>query len=149
MRTIRVQPEDFDVASECDALATGRAEVGAVISFTGLVRDDGGLSALTLEHYPGMTEREIARHVEEAETRWPVFGTTIIHRVGLLRPGERIVLVAVASAHRAAAFEAAEFLVDYLKTRAPIWKLEECGGPSKWVEAKDIDVNAAFRWDRR
>ena len=146
MRTIRVQAEDFDIGAEWDALTKGRSEVGAVVAFAGLVRGGEGLTELTLEHYPGMTEREIARHVEEAETRWPILGVTVIHRVGRLEPGERIVLVAVAGAHRAAAFDAAEFLMDYLKTRAPFWKQERRGTESVWVEARESDAYAAGRW---
>src|SRR5207248_11466584 len=114
MRTIRIQPDDFDAGSECAALSAGNAQVGAVVAFTGIVRSDKGLSSLTLEHYPGMTEREIAHHVTEAERRWPLTGVIVIHRVGRLASGDNIVLVATASAHRQAAFEAAEFLVDYL-----------------------------------
>jgi molybdopterin synthase catalytic subunit len=110
------------------------------------VRGDNGLTALALEHYTGMTEREIARHVHEAETRWPILGVTVIHRIGRLAPGERIVFVAVASAHRAAAFEAAQFLMDYLKTRAPFWKQEHRGADAAWVEAKESDADAAIRW---
>ncbi|HSZ73782.1 MAG TPA: molybdenum cofactor biosynthesis protein MoaE, partial [Rhizomicrobium sp.] len=117
---IRVQAEDFDVGEELDVLAGDG--VGALASFVGLVRGEDGLTALTLEHYPGMTEAEIARHVAEAETCWRLLGVTIIHRVGRLMPGARIVLVAVAAAHRGEAFAACEFLMDYLKTRAPFWK---------------------------
>ncbi|HEX4078774.1 MAG TPA: molybdenum cofactor biosynthesis protein MoaE [Rhizomicrobium sp.] len=147
MRTLRIQTEDFDPGAEIRALAAGRAEVGAIVAFAGLVRGDDGLSALTLEHYPGMTQREIARHIEEAEERWPILGTTVIHRVGRLCPGQRIVLVAVASAHRRAAFEAAEFLMDYLKTRAPFWKQEHHGTETKWSEARRDDEVAAIRWN--
>ena len=148
MRTIRIQRQDFDAAAEVAALSTGNKQVGAVVTFTGVVRGEDGLSALTLEHYTGMTEREIARHADEAERRWPLLGITVIHRTGRLIPGENIVLVAVASAHRPAAFEAAEFLVDYLKTRAPFWKEEERGAATKWVEAKGSDESAAARWNR-
>ena len=144
---ISIQHEDFDVAVESERLTAGRADIGAVVTFSGLVRSDDGLASLTLEHYPGMTEREIARHVTEAESRWPLMGVSVIHRVGKLSPGERIVLVAVASAHRAAAFEAANFLMDYLKTRAPFWKLEERAGKREWVEAKREDEQAAKRWE--
>jgi len=143
---ISIQAEDFNVAAESEALAKGRDDVGAIVTFSGLVRDDDGLTSLTLEHYPGMTEREIAAHVAEAERRWPLLGATVIHRVGKLAPGDRIVLVAVASAHRAAAFEAANFLMDYLKTRAPFWKLEEHGGGAQWVDAREADDQAAKRW---
>jgi len=143
---ISIQHEDFDVAAESAALTDGRTDVGAVVTFSGLVRADDGLTSLTLEHYPGMTEREIARHVAEAESRWPLLGVTVIHRIGKLLPGARIVLVAAASAHRAAAFEAANFLMDYLKTRAPFWKLEERADGSEWVEARREDDDAAKRW---
>jgi molybdopterin synthase catalytic subunit len=143
---IHIQEEDFDVADEIAAL-TGET-TGAVATFTGLVRGEGGLSALVLEHYPGMTEREIGQIAEEAKKRWPLTGLTIIHRVGRLQVGEQIVLVAVASGHRAAAFEACHFLIDYLKTRAPFWKQEERGGALAWVEAKASDDSAAERWRR-
>ncbi len=148
MRTIRVQSDDFDVGAESDALLRGRADIGAVVTFAGHVRGDDGLIALILEHYPGMTEREIAKHVAEAEARWPLLGTTVIHRVGRLHPGARIVLVAVCSAHRGAAFCATEFLMDYLKTRAPFWKQEERGSETGWVHARESDANAALRWRR-
>jgi len=144
---IHIQVEDFDGSEEIDALTREQPEgTGAVATFTGYVRGDGGLSALRLEHYPGMTEREIARIAAEAGTRWPLSGVTIIHRVGRLKVGERIVLVAVASSHRAAAFAACEFLMDFLKTRAPFWKEEERGGVAQWVEAKSSDDAAAERW---
>jgi molybdopterin synthase catalytic subunit len=143
---ISIRQEDFDVGEEVEALTAGRTDAGAVVTFTGHVRNDDGLAALTLEHYPGMTEREIAGHVREAETRWPLLGVTVIHRIGRLEPGARIVLVAVAASHRKAAFEAAEFLMDYLKTHAPFWKQEERGGQKTWVAAKDSDDTAARRW---
>ncbi len=143
---ISIQHEDFDIAAESEKLTRGRGDAGAVVTFSGLVRGEGGLTSLTLEHYPGMTEREIARHVAEAESRRPLLGVTVIHRIGTLKPGERIVLVAVAAAHRAAAFEAAEFLMDYLKTRAPFWKQEERAGGTQWVDAKREDGEAAKRW---
>lgn len=149
MRTIRIQPGDFDAGAECAAMHADRLQVGAIVAFTGIVRSDDGLSALTLEHYPGMTEREIRRHVDEAQRRWPLLGVTIIHRIGRLLPGENIVLVAVASTHRRSAFEAAEFLVDYLKTRAPFWKQEQRGSAIEWVEAKETDESAAARWNPR
>jgi molybdopterin synthase catalytic subunit len=148
MRTIRVQTENFDGSTECTRLVAGGVEIGAVVAFTGVVRGDDGLSTLTIQHYPGMTEREIARHVHKAEQRWALQGITVIHRVGRLCPGENIVLVAVASAHRKTAFEAAEFLVDYLKTRAPFWKQEQRGSKTQWLEAKASDETAAARWDR-
>lgn len=146
---VRIQREDFDAAAEVTALTRGRADVGAVVTFSGLCRDEGGkLAALELEHYPGMAEDEIARVAAEAEARWPITGGVAIHRFGKIAPGENIVLVVVASSHRAAAFEAAEFMMDYLKTRAPFWKKEHLkdGGEGDWVEAKDIDDTAADRW---
>ena len=147
MRTIRLQREDFDAGAEQTSLARGRSDVGAVVCFTGFCRGDG-ISAMTLEHYPGMAEAEIARHVEEAERRWSLLGVTVIHRFGRLVPGDNIVLVATASAHRGDAFAAAEFLMDYLKTQAPFWKREEHGGEVSWVEAKGADDAAAARWKR-
>jgi len=147
MRTIRLQREDFDAGAEQARLARGRSDVGAVVCFTGICRGDG-ISAMTLEHYPGMAEAEIARHVEEAERRWSLLGVTVIHRFGRLVPGDNIVLVATASAHRGDAFAAAEFLMDYLKTQAPFWKREEHGGEVSWVEAKGADDAAAARWKR-
>jgi molybdopterin synthase catalytic subunit len=147
--TIRIQAQSFDAATETAALTRGRADVGAVVAFTGLCRDEGGkLTALELEHYPGMAEAEIARIVAQAEDRWPLLGLTVVHRFGLIRPGEEIVLVLTASSHRRAAFEAAEFLMDYLKTRAPFWKREHLkdGTVGGWVEAKDVDDRAAERW---
>jgi molybdopterin synthase catalytic subunit len=143
--SIRIQLEDFDIGADINALKPDGG-IGAIVTFTGVVRGDGDLSSLTLEHYPGMTEREIARHVDEAKARWPITGATIIHRIGTLRPGDNIVLVAVAAAHRRAAFEAAEFLMDYLKTRAPFWKCEERSGNSQWVDARDSDEAALRRW---
>lgn len=143
---IRIQQEDFDLNDEIEALTNGRTDVGGVASFVGVVRGDDNLQSLTLEHYPGMTEREIGSHVEEAAKHWPLLGATIIHRVGTLKPGERIVLVVTASSHRGAAFEACEFLMDYLKTRAPFWKREDRGGESAWVEARSSDDEAANRW---
>ncbi len=142
MITIRIQREDFDVTAETAALRTDDA--GAVVTFSGVVR--GEASALSLEHYPGMTEREIARHVEDARTRWPLLGVTIIHRIGRLLTGENIVLVATASAHREAAFDACEFLMDYLKTSAPFWKQEEREGEMQWVEARASDEAAMKKW---
>ena len=144
---IAIQTEDFDVSAEIAALSAGREDIGAVVTFSGHVRGDDGLVALTLEHYPGMTEREIAAHVAEAQTRWPLLGVSVIHRIGRLEPGDRIVLVAVASAHRASAFEAADFLMDYLKTRAPFWKEEARAEGSEWVEAREADDTAAKRWE--
>ena len=141
---ISVQAEPFDVNDELAALAGDG--VGAVATFTGYVRGDGGLTAMTLEHYPGMTQREIRRCAEEAASRWPLTAATVIHRVGRLKVGEPIVFVATASSHRAAAFEACEFLMDYLKTRAPFWKQEERPDGKGWVEAKASDDAAAERW---
>ena len=149
--TIRIQQADFDIAREISALTKGRTDIGAVVSFSGICRGSEGsepIAALTLEHYPDMAEAEIARHVEEAQSRWPLLGVTVIHRYGRLTPGENIVLVVTASAHRAAAFEAAEFLMDYLKNRAPFWKQIEQVKGKVWVEAKDSDAAAAKRWQR-
>jgi molybdopterin synthase catalytic subunit len=145
---IRVQTEDFDAGAEIASLAKESGGVGAVASFVGVVRGTDGVTSMTLEHYPGMTEREIARHVAEAQARWPLLGVTAIHRIGKLAVGDSIVLVAVASAHREAAFAACEFLVDYLKTRAPFWKLEERGGNTDWVSARAEDDEAVKRWER-
>lgn len=150
-RTVRVQSDVFDVRSETAALTQGRADIGAVVAFTGLCRDeDASLAALEIEHYPGMAEAEIGRVVAEAETRWPLAGATIVHRYGRIAPGEPIVLVLTASRHRQAAFEAASFLMDYMKTRAPFWKKEHRtdGSVGDWVAAKDTDDDAADRWER-
>lgn len=147
--TVRVQREDFDAAAEVRSLTDGRTDVGAVVTFTGLCRDEAGtLAALELEHYPGMAEAEIARVAAEAAARWPLAGLVAIHRHGLIEPGGNIVLVVAASAHRAAAFEAASFMMDYLKTRAPFWKKERHvdGTAGEWVEAKAGDDAAAERW---
>jgi len=146
---ICIQREDFDAAAEVASLTAGRADIGAVVTFTGLCRDEGGrLASLELEHYPGMAEAELARVAEEAGARWPITGATIIHRFGKMAPGDNIVLVVTASSHRRAAFEAAEFLMDYLKTRAPFWKREHLadGTTGEWVEARGDDDNAAARW---
>lgn len=146
---IRIQREDFEIGAEIAALTAGRADIGAVVSFSGLCRAEGGrLAALEIEHYPGMAEAEIGRVADEAAARWPVTGLVAIHRYGLIRPGEQIVLVLAASAHRRAAFEAAEFLMDYLKARAPFWKREHLadGTTGAWVEAKASDDDAAQRW---
>jgi molybdopterin synthase catalytic subunit len=145
MITIRIQPDDFDVGEEIIALKQA-GDAGAVVTFTGVAREDDGVSAITLEHYPGMTEREIARHVEEAQTRWSPLGVTIIHRIGKLAPDDNIVLVVVAARHRQAAFAAAEFLMDYLKTRAPFWKAEQTSNGEKWVQSRISDTTAAARW---
>jgi molybdopterin synthase catalytic subunit len=147
--TIRLQRDAFDVAAEVKKLTAARADIGAVVTFTGICRaaENGEtIAALTLEHYPGMAEAEIARHVEEARSRWPLLGVMVIHRFGRIAPGEDIVMVATASSHRQAAFAAAEFLMDYLKTRAPFWKQVEKAGSSSWVEAKSSDDSAADRW---
>jgi molybdopterin synthase catalytic subunit len=151
IKTVRLQREAFDAAAEAALLTRGRTDVGAVVTFTGLCRaDENGepIAALTLEHYPGMAEAEIARHVEDACARWPLLGVTVIHRHGRLVPGEVIVLVATASSHREAAFAAASFLMDYLKTRAPFWKQVEKASGSTWVDAKASDDRAADRWAR-
>ena len=149
---IRVQREDFDVGAELAALGAGRTDVGGVTSFVGLVRDMAGgtkIDAMTLEHYPGMTEAELARVESEANARWPLQASLIVHRIGTLNPGDNIVLVVTASAHRQAAFAAAEFLMDYLKTRAPFWKKEEApDGTGSWVDARDSDDAALERWKR-
>jgi molybdopterin synthase catalytic subunit len=147
--TIRLQREDFDAAEEAAALTRGRTDIGAVVTFTGICRgaEDGEpIAALTLEHYPGMAQAEIARHVEEAEHRWALNGVTVIHRYGRLAPGANIVLVVTAASHRQDAFAAAEFLMDYLKTRAPFWKQVERAGATQWVDAKAVDDAAAERW---
>ncbi len=146
MITVRVQAGDFDTGAEIAALHAGRSDIGAVASFTGLVRGDGGLTALTLEHYPAMTEKALTAIAAEAEARWPLQGGIVIHRHGRLAPGDRIVLVATASAHRKAAFDACEFLMDWLKTKAPFWKREENADGNRWVEAKQADDEVARDW---
>jgi molybdopterin synthase catalytic subunit len=162
---VRLQQEDFDASAEAATLTRGRTDVGAVVTFTGICRGSEvgegvgtaervaaksvaakSVAAMTLEHYPGMAEAEIARHVEEAERRWPLLGVTVIHRYGRLVPGDNIVLVVTAAAHRGEAFAAAEFLMDYLKTSAPFWKQEERADGSQWVAAKATDDAAAARW---
>jgi len=146
---VRVQSEDFDAGAEADRLTAGRKDVGALVSFTGLCRDEAGtLEALELEHYPGMAEAELTRIAEDAAARWPLTGLTVIHRYGKIRPGQNIVLVVAASSHRRAAFEAADFLMDFLKTKAPFWKKEHFTetGKTSWVEAKDGDDKDAARW---
>jgi molybdopterin synthase catalytic subunit len=146
---IRVQEEPFDVGKELSALSQGRTDIGAVASFTGLVRDmadDREISTLTLEHYPGMTEKKLAEIEAEANRRWPLQASLIIHRYGRMEPGEPIVLVAAASKHRAASLEACAFLIDWLKTKAPFWKLEEGDGEAEWVDARSADDEAAARW---
>jgi molybdopterin synthase catalytic subunit len=147
--SVRLQREAFDVGAEVAALSRGRSDIGAVVSFTGICRaDESGqpIAALTLEHYPDMAEAEIARHIEAAQARWPLLGVRVIHRYGRIAPGEVIVLVLTASSHREAAFAAAEFLMDYLKTRAPFWKQVETPAGTSWVAAKSADDAAAERW---
>lgn len=155
MQTIRVQERDFDVGHETGKLRALGGGIGAMVSFTGLVRDhthdhaDGKpLEQLTLEHYPGMTEKALEKIADEAQQRWSLEGVTVIHRTGSLQPGDQIVLVITASAHRQAAFEAAEFLMDWLKTKAPFWKQELSGGKTEWVEARTQDDQAAKRWQK-
>lgn len=149
MAHTNIQPDPFDSAVEIARVSEGRSDVGGIVSFTGLVRGGTGredVSEIRLEHYPGMTEREIARVAAEAETRWPLMGCRVIHRYGTLAPGDPIVLVVTAARHRKDAFEAAEFLMDWLKTRAPFWKQERINGEEHWVEAKASDDDAAERW---
>jgi len=146
MSEIRIQEEDFDPGAEIAAIQSTTSDVGAIASFIGIVRADDKMRAMTLDHYPGFAEREIATHVAEARTRWPLLGVRVVHRVGRLVPGERIVFLGVASSHRGAAFAAAEFLMDYLKTRAPFWKLEERENGTTWVEARDSDDESVKRW---
>lgn len=148
---VSVQEADFDVAAECARLTEGRADVGALVTFTGLVRDRGGdvpVSAMELEHYPGMTETSLTQIARQALARWPLQGAVVIHRYGVLAPADRIVLVATASPHRQAAFEAAEFLMDWLKTKAPFWKKETSPDGARWVDARESDDAAAARWGR-
>lgn len=148
---IRVQTEDFDPGALLDAFCQGDASVGAIATFLGLVRADdkgGPITAMTLEHYPGMTEKQLSAIEAEARDRWPLIDVLVVHRHGRLTPGERIVFVATASTHRAAAFDACEFLMDWLKTKAPFWKLEETPDGAEWVEAKTSDDAAANRWTR-
>jgi molybdopterin synthase catalytic subunit len=157
--SVSVQEADFDAGAEIAALSAGREDVGAVASFVGLVRadkqaekvgagDTAPVQAMTLEHYPGMTEKALEAIAAEARGRWDIFGVRVIHRVGRLLPGDRIVLVAVASAHRGEAFAACEFIMDYLKTRAPFWKKEETAAGGRWVDARESDDHAAGRWER-
>lgn len=150
MATVRVQEQDFDLAGEFAALTRGRTDIGGVGCFVGTVRNSAGgrrIEAMTLEHYPGMTERAMAAIAAEAEVRWNLFGCTLLHRVGRLRPGENIVLVLAAAAHRQAALDATAFLIDWLKTRAPFWKKEAfAGGGEAWVAAREADEQAAGRW---
>jgi molybdopterin synthase catalytic subunit len=146
---IRVQQEDFDVGAEIARLTEGNPAVGGLAVFVGLVRDlaaDTAIAAMTLEHYPGMTEKKLAEIEKQAQARWPLEASLIIHRYGRLVPGDRIVLVACASPHRDAAFDACRFLIDWLKTEAPFWKLEETGSGARWVDARDSDDAAKKRW---
>jgi molybdopterin synthase catalytic subunit len=147
---VRVQAEDFDVGAEIKRLTRGRTDIGAIVTFTGSVRGESGgkpITSMTLEHYPGMTERELEQVESEANARWPLQASLIVHRVGALAPGDNIVLVVTASAHRQAAFDAAAFLMDYLKTRAPFWKKElDADGRERWVEARESDDAAVERW---
>ncbi len=148
--SVSVQAEDFDIATEMATLRAGRTDIGAIVSFTGLVRDTAHgetISDMELEHYPGMTEKALAEIEAIANTRWPLQATRIIHRFGKLAPGEQIVLVLTASPHRQAAFEAAEYLMDYLKSRAPFWKKEGTKDGGRWVDAGDTDEEALNRWD--
>jgi molybdopterin synthase catalytic subunit len=149
LSTISLQREPFDAAAEAAKLRRGRTDIGAVVTFTGICRgEENGepIAALTLEHYPAMAEAEIARQVEAAQRRWSLLGARVIHRFGRIAPGEEIVLVVTASSHRHDAFAAAEFLMDYLKTRAPFWKQVEHSGRTDWVEARRSDESAAARW---
>jgi len=152
MMSVSVQEADFDVGAETAALSAGRLDVGAVATFVGLVRADklsgegSEVSAMTLEHYPGMTEKSLEAIVTEAGGRWALQGVRVIHRFGRLLPGERIVFVGVASAHRGDAFAACEFIMDYLKTRAPFWKKEDTPEGGRWVDAREADDSAAARW---
>ena len=149
--SVSVQEADFDAGAEIAALSAGREDVGAVASFVGLVRADksseAAVQAMTLEHYPGMTEQALDAIVAEAHGRWDIFGVRVIHRIGRLLPGDRIVFVAVSSAHRGEAFAACEFIMDYLKTRAPFWKKEETPEGGRWVDARESDDHAAGRWE--
>ena len=149
MARARVQEEDFDVGRELEGLTRGRTDVGALASFVGLVRDanDGdAIRGMTLEHYPGMTEKALEEICAQAHSRWDLIDTLVIHRVGALAPGDRIVLVGVTSAHRGEAFAACEFIMDYLKTRAPFWKREDTPAGTRWVEARESDEQAARKW---
>ncbi|EEZ32670.1 molybdopterin converting factor, subunit 2 [Brucella sp. NF 2653] len=148
--SISVRSEDFDIAAEIDRIGKNRREIGAIVTFTGLCRDeDGQLAALELEHYPGMAQAEISRMAKQAMERWPLNGLTVIHRYGLIKPGENIVLVVAASRHRHAAFEAASFLMDYMKTNAPFWKREHLadGTAGGWVSSKEEDEESRKRWE--
>ena len=146
---IRIQREDFNVGAELSALSRGQHNIGGIAAFVGVVREissDGAPGAMTLEHYPGMTERKLTEIEADALTRWPLDAVLIIHRYGRLEPGDQIVLVITASAHRTAALEACQFLIDWLKTKAPFWKFEETAGGGKWVDARSSDELATARW---
>jgi molybdopterin synthase catalytic subunit len=146
---VRVQIDDFDAGRELAQLRGGDRAVGAVAAFIGTVRDvnaDAAVAGMTLEHYPGMTEKALAAIVDDAKERWDIVDALVVHRVGALKPADQIVLVAVTSAHRGEAFAACEFIMDYLKTRAPFWKKEETAGGARWVEARTSDDDAAARW---
>ena len=152
MANIRVQQEDFDAGIETTALRKGNAKIGAIASFVGLVRDindNADIASLTLEHYPGMTEKALAKIVAEAESRWALLDCTVIHRVGTLKPTDQIVLVIVASSHRGHAFEACEFIMDYLKMDAPFWKKERTADGERWVDSRESDAAAAKRWKEK
>ena len=149
MPSVRIQTEDFDTGRELESLTRGRRDIGALASFVGLVResnDGSSVSGMTLEHYPGMTEKALEDICGQAHARWDLIDTLVIHRVGALKPGDRIVLVGVSSANRGAAFAACEFIMDYLKTQAPFWKKEHRAGGATWVEARAADDEAADRW---
>lgn len=149
MNRLSIQTEDFDLATEYQSLRQLSSEVGAVVTFTGLVRDfegQGSIDSLSLQHYPGMTEKLLQQIVDQANSRWQLLGTTVVHRVGKLLPSEQIVFVGVASQHRAAAFEAAQFIMDYLKTKATFWKKVDQNGQQQWVESKASDQAASQRW---
>ena len=148
---IRVQAEDFDIGAEIAALTAGKTKIGGVATFVGLVRDIAGeetVGAMTLEHYPGMTEKKLAEIEAEANSRWPLAASLIIHRYGTLEPGDQIVFVACASSHRQAAFDACQFLMDWLKTEAPFWKLEDTDTGGVWVDSRESDNQAAARWGK-
>jgi molybdopterin synthase catalytic subunit len=149
---ISIQTADFDLAAELAALRTGRAQIGALVSFTGLVRDfseNGTIGNIYLEHYPGMSEKALEKIIIEANERWQLLGVRVIHRVGELHPNDQIVLVATASSHRADAFAACEFIMDYLKTSAPFWKREQTEQGAKWLDTRESDVERAKRWDKQ
>lgn len=146
---VQVQSQDFDIAAEINNLCKGRTDIGAIVTFTGLVRDfhgDHNVRKMTLEHFPGMAEKQLSQICQTAENRWPLQGITVIHRHGTLDPGDQIVLVITLSAHREAAFEAAEFIMDWLKTDAPFWKKEQTEQGAKWVAAKDADTQKCKKW---